>query len=250
MTGFYHNPPERTIPNRVPKRTEGYGRLQFNHAIALFLPQNTQNPASPDTEGGWGKMSSRHFNHNPVTGNALRRVHPVHPAHAHTHFSHKSGIGPAREVPTPPSARGVRTRLPKPEPSRGRVATCCDRLGNRPTPNMRSAPASGRLTRSARRHGDTEDFESWLTHTSITFLHWRKEAGSCEAHLFPASSVSPEGRFCVFCGKKHPSKIDKAWMKQRASQPRKPLSESPCLRTFRVNQPKTQPLQETNGLQP
>ena len=52
-------------------------------------------------------MSSRCFNHNPVTGDALRRVRLPH---AYTHFSHKSGIGPARDVPAPPSARGVRTR--------------------------------------------------------------------------------------------------------------------------------------------
>ena len=39
---------------------------------------------------------------------------------------------------------------------RGRVAMCYDRLDDRPTHNMRSPPASGRLTRSraeARRHG-------------------------------------------------------------------------------------------------
>ena len=52
-------------------------------------------------------MSSRCFNHNPVTGDALRRIRLPH---AHTHFSHKSGIGPARDVPAPPSARDVRTR--------------------------------------------------------------------------------------------------------------------------------------------
>ena len=68
----------------------------------VFFYQNTQNPASPDTEGGWEKMPPRCFNHNPVTGDALRRVH--------VHSSHKSGIGPAREVPAPPSIRGVRTR--------------------------------------------------------------------------------------------------------------------------------------------
>ena len=31
-------------------------------------------------------------------------------ASPHVHFSHRSGIGPARDVPAPPSARGVRTR--------------------------------------------------------------------------------------------------------------------------------------------
>ena len=46
-------------------------------------------------------MPSRHFTHNPVTGDALHRVH--------VHSSHRSGIGPARDVPAPPSARGVRT---------------------------------------------------------------------------------------------------------------------------------------------
>ena len=54
---------------------------------AFFLPQNTQNPASPDTEGGWEKMSSppRCFNHNPVPGDALRRVRsPPHMSISHT----------------------------------------------------------------------------------------------------------------------------------------------------------------------
>ena len=88
---------------------------------AFFFYQNTQNPASPDTEGGWEKMPPppRCFNHNPVTGDALRRVH--------VHSSHKSGIGPTRDVPAPPSVRGVRTR---------EVATCYDRPGDRPTPKQ------------------------------------------------------------------------------------------------------------------
>ena len=109
----------------------------------VFLPQNTQNPASPDTEGGWEKMPSRCFNHNPVTGDALRRVLPPQSAspptrghntkgrdalrRVHVHSSHKSGIGPTRDVPAPPSARGVRTR---------EVATCYDRPGDRPTPKQ------------------------------------------------------------------------------------------------------------------
>ena len=33
---FYHNPPGRTIPNRVSERTEGHGRLQFHRAVVLF----------------------------------------------------------------------------------------------------------------------------------------------------------------------------------------------------------------------
>ncbi len=34
-------------------------------------------------------------------------------------------------------------------------------------------------------------------------------AESREAHSFPASSVPPEERFCVFCGKEIPSQVDK-----------------------------------------
>ena len=105
---FYHNPPDRTIPNRVPERTEGHGRLQFHRTVVRFLPQNTQNPALPDTEGGWEKMSSRHFNHNPVTGEGRAPSRPL--ASPHVHSSHRSGIGPARDVPAPPSARGARTQ--------------------------------------------------------------------------------------------------------------------------------------------
>ena len=105
----------------------------------------------------------RCFNHNPVTGDALRRVLPPQSAspptrghntkgrdalrRVHVHSSHKSGIGPTRDVPAPPSARGVRTR---------EVATCYDRPGDRPAHNMKSTPASGRLTRSraeTRGHG-------------------------------------------------------------------------------------------------
>ncbi len=51
----------------------------------------------------------------------------------------------------------------------GRVATCCDRLNNRPIPNMGSASASDRSTRSARRHGGTESgFETGLRAVSST----------------------------------------------------------------------------------
>ena len=53
-------------------------------------------------------MSSRHFNHNPVTGEGRAPSRPL--ASPHVHFSHRSGIGLARDVPAPPSARGVRTR--------------------------------------------------------------------------------------------------------------------------------------------
>ena len=70
-------------------------------------------------------MSSRHFNHNPVTGEGRAPSRPL--ASPHVHFSHRSGIGPARDVPAPPSARGVRTR---------EVATCYDRPGDRPTPKQ------------------------------------------------------------------------------------------------------------------
>ncbi len=57
-------------------------------------------------------------------------------------------------------------------------------------------------------------------------------AGSREAHSFLAPSVTPEGRFCVFCGKKDspfpvPFPVDKVWVKSRASQPH---NHSPCPR--------------------
>ena len=61
---------------------------------------------------------------------------------------------------------------------RGRVATCCDRLGGqaRPKhayPNMWNVSASVRLTRSARRHGDTESgFEAGLRVTLSTLCRY------------------------------------------------------------------------------
>ena len=82
----------------------------------------------------------------------------------HTKYPRHSGS--ARNVPAPPSARGVRTvaRSRDPPPRTvtacGRVATCCDRLGH-VTHTMRSAQASGRLTRSTWRHGDTEVLHCW-----------------------------------------------------------------------------------------
>ena len=160
--------PQSAGPDNPESRSGAY---RGTRTIAIppcrraFFYQNTQNPASPDTEGGWEKMPPppRCFNHNPVTGDALRRVLPPQSAspptrghntkgrdalrRVHVHSSHKSGIGPTRDVPAPPSARGVRTR---------EVATCYDRPGDRPAHNMKSTPASGRLTRSraeTRGHG-------------------------------------------------------------------------------------------------
>ena len=45
--------------------------------------------------------------HRGGTRSVASAHHPTH-----IHISHRSGIGPARDVPAPPSARGVRTRLP------------------------------------------------------------------------------------------------------------------------------------------
>ena len=100
-------------------------------------------------------MSSRHFNHNPVNGEGRAPSRPPRlPTYLHT------------EVVS--ARRAMYPRRPRRGTSeRGRVATCCDRLGDRPTPTG-TTPASGRSTRSARRHEDTEDFESWLTHIPIT----------------------------------------------------------------------------------
>ena len=45
-------------------------------------------------------------------------------------------------------------------------------------------------------------------------------------------SCPPEGRFCVFCGKKISSQVDTAWMKPRANQPQNlppcPRARAPC----------------------
>ena len=164
----------------------------------VFLPQNTQNPASPDTEGGWEKMPSRCFNHNPVTGDALRRVLPPQSAspptrghntkgrdalrRVHVHSSHKSGIGPTRDVPAPPSARGVRTR---------EVATCYDRPGDRLTPNMKSTPASGRLTRSraeTRGHGGFLELVYAHLNYAACNLHGLVANPGCDKRSPPVSS--------------------------------------------------------------
>ena len=133
---FYHNPPGRTIPNRVSERTEGHGRLQFHRAVVRFF-------TTEHTESGFAGHRRR-LGKDVVP---MLQPQPCHRGRApsrplvspHIHSSHRSGIGPARDAPAPPSARGVRTR---------EVATCYDRLDDRPTPNMRSTPASGRLTRS------------------------------------------------------------------------------------------------------
>ena len=103
--------PQSAGPNNPESRSGAYRgtrTITIPPCRRAFLPQNTQNPASPDTEGGWEKMSSRHFNHNPVTGEGRAPSRPL--ASPHVHFSHRSGIGLARDVPAPPSARGVRTR--------------------------------------------------------------------------------------------------------------------------------------------
>ena len=92
----------------------------------------------------------------------------------------------------------------------GRVATCCDRLNNRPISNMGSAPASGRLTRSARRHGGTESgFEVGLRavsptlrplgkglftteHTETPFGRHGRGRGRCASHdstTFPSHTL-------------------------------------------------------------
>ena len=90
-------------------------------------------------------MSSRHFNHGPVSIHREGRASARPLTSPQVHSSHRSGIGPARNVPAPPSARGVQTR-------EGRNLL-------RPTwATTRSTPASGRLTRSTQRHKDTEVF--------------------------------------------------------------------------------------------
>ena len=147
---------------------------------------------------------------------------------------------------------------------------------NRPAHNMKSTPASGRLTRSraetrghggflelacahlnhaacnlhglvakprlrqaqpsrifAKQHRFTDLRRGSLVATAIAMvlqvpLHGKKKPVRAKHIPFPASSVSPEGRFCVFRGKKKsPSQVDSTWVKQRASQPQ---NHSPCPR--------------------
>ena len=88
-------------------------------------------------------MSSRHFNHNPVNGEGRAPSRPPRlPTYLHT------------EVVS--ARRAMYPRRPRRGTSeRGRVATCCDRLGDRPTPN-RNYPSLRPVNTEhaeARRHG-------------------------------------------------------------------------------------------------
>ena len=85
-------------------------------------------------------------------------------------------------------------------------------------PVVRHAPRAARVLR-APDHLPTDLCTSRICDGNMARLR--------EAHPSPASSVSPEGRFCVFCGKRHPSPVDQVWMKSRASQPQ---IHSPCPR--------------------
>ena len=85
-------------------------------------------------------------------------------------------------------------------------------------PAVRHAPRAARVHR-APDHLPTDLRTSRICDGNMARLR--------EAHPSPASSVSPEGRFCVFCGKRHPSPVDQVWMKSRASQPQ---IHSPCPR--------------------
>ena len=194
-------------------------------------------------------MPPRCFNHNPVTGDALRRVH--------VHFSHRSGIGPARDVPAPPLAHGVRTRKGRNllQPTGKRHPYHSPRL--RP---VNTEPRGDTGTRSFFRVG---------LRTSQSLFCIREKWPDRAKHLLSRPLLCrPKGVSVCSVVKKVPLPSGLHVVKQRASQPQ---SHSPCPRvsvhsvltgrrpTVRhaprrrgyiarqaiVNQPKTRPLQET-----
>ena len=98
--------------------------------------------------------------------------------------------------------------------------------GRRPT--IRHAPKAARVHR-APDHLPTDLCTSRICDGNMARLR--------EAHPSPASSVSPEGRFCVFCGKKLPSLSGLHVGETARKQTSKPLSVPPCLRPLRVDRP-------------
>ena len=154
---FYHNPPGRTIPNHVSERTRAYRGTRTITIPpcrrAFFTTEHTES-GSAGHRRRLGKDVVPMLQPQPChRGRAPSR--PL--ASPHVHFSHRSGIGPARDVPAPPSARGVRTR-------KGR--NLLQPTGKRHpyhSPSLRpvnTEPRGGTKTRRC--------FESWLTHISIT----------------------------------------------------------------------------------
>ena len=96
-------------------------------------------------------------------------------------------------------------------------------------PTERHAPRAARVLR-APGHLVPNHLQDHVSQESVTET-WPNRAKHI---LFLASSVSPEGRFCVFCGK------TSKWthVGETARKPAsKPLSVPPCLRALRVNRP-------------
>ena len=108
----------------------------------------------------------------------------------------------------------------------------CNLHGLVAKPRLRQAQPSRIF---AKQHRFTDLRRDSLVATAIAMvlqvpLHGKKKPDRAKHLLpsFPASSVSPEGRFCVFCGKKKsPSQVDSTWVKQRANQLQ---NHSPCPR--------------------
>ena len=74
-------------------------------------------------------------------------------------------------------------------------------------------------------------------HRFSDFREGRARRGRNRDGFASASFVSPEGRFCVFCGKKLPS-LSGLHVGETARKPvSEPLSVPPCLRPLRVNRP-------------
>ena len=104
--------PQSTGPDNPESRSGAY-RGTRTIAIppcrrAFFLPEHTES----------GFAGHRRRLGKDAAPAPMLQPQPCHRGRApsrplaspHVHFSHRSGIGPARDVPAPPSARGVRTR--------------------------------------------------------------------------------------------------------------------------------------------
>ena len=160
-------------------------------------------------------MPSRHFNHNPVKGEGRAPSRPL--ASPHVHFSHRSGIGPARDVPAPPSARGVRTR-------KGR--NLLQPTGKRHpyhSPSLRPVNTEPR--------GDTGTRSFFLelacAHLNHIFCIREKWPDRAKHLLSRPLLCRPKGVSVCSVVKKFPSQVDSTWVKQRASQLQ---NHSPCPR--------------------
>ena len=140
-------------------------------------------------------------------------------ASPHVHFSHRSGIGPARDVPAPPSARGVRTR-------KGRNLL-------QPTGKHHPyhSPSLRPVNTEPRGDTGTRSFFRVGLRTSQSHFCIREKWPDRAKYLLSWPLLCRPKGVSVYSvvKKKSPSQVDSTWVKQRASQLQ---NHSPCPRAF------------------